>query len=119
MTFDPIAAVLLALAGGLWLRAARRLRRRGYAVPRWQAVAWWAGIAVLVFALMGPLDALDDQLLTAHMAQHLMLGDLAAPLIVTGLRSPLAQWYLPRAVLVPLARNRVLRRLAGVVRRPL
>ena len=88
-------------------------------MPRGQALAWWAGLALLAVALLSPLDALADETLMAHMAQHLLLGDLAAPLIVTGLRTPLGQWFLPAPVLRPLARNAPLRRAAGFVRRPL
>src|SRR3954451_22533195 len=119
MTFDPIAFALLALAGGLWLRAVRRLGRRGYRVPRGQVVAWWVGMLLLAVALFSPLDALADESLMAHMGQHLLLGDLAAPFIVAGLRSPVGQWYLPRPVLVPLARTQWLRKTIAFVRRPL
>jgi putative membrane protein len=119
MSIDPIALALLALAGGLWWRASRRLGRRGYHVPRGQAVAWWSGLLVLAFALMGPLDVLADETLMAHMGQHLLIGDLSAPLIVVGLRTPMGQWFLPRPVLVSLARTRWLRRFISFVRRPL
>ena len=49
-------------------------------------MAFASGIAVLAFALLGPLDsgARDDRL-TPHIAGHLLLGDAAAPLLLLGL----------------------------------
>ena len=53
------------------------------------------------------------------MAQHLLIADLAAPLLLVGLRSPVYAFLLPRPVLVPLARRRRLRRAFRTLRRPL
>jgi cytochrome c oxidase assembly factor CtaG len=119
VAFDPILAALLLLAGGLYLRALRVLAGRRLHVPRWQQAAWWIGIALLAIGLLGPPDAYDDRLLSAHMAQHLLIGDLAAPFLLIGLRSPLLLFYLPRPALVLLARRRRLRRAFALVRRPL
>jgi cytochrome c oxidase assembly factor CtaG len=43
----------------------------------------------LVIALSPPADNLADQLLVAHMAEHLLIGDVAALLIVLGMTGPL------------------------------
>src|ERR1700678_959382 len=48
----------------------------------WRLAAWIAGLFVLWIALGSPLAALDHHLLTAHMAQHLLLMTVAAPLIL-------------------------------------
>ena len=54
-------------------------------------------------ALLSPLDSLGEtDLLSAHMGQHLLLGDLAAPLLVIGLRTPVYAFLLPRGLLVPV-----------------
>jgi putative membrane protein len=45
-----------------------------------------AGIAVLLLVVASPVAHLDHQLLTAHMAQHLILMLVAAPLILLGAR---------------------------------
>jgi cytochrome c oxidase assembly factor CtaG len=50
-------------------------------------------------ALSPPVDTLADELLFAHMIEHLMIGDLAALLIVLGVTGPL---------LAPLLRRRTL-----------
>jgi putative membrane protein len=78
------AAVLLAellAAGALYAVGARRVR--GW--PAWRGACFAAGLVALALALLA-LDAGPS--LTAHMAQHLALALVAAPLLVLG--SPLA-----------------------------
>jgi putative membrane protein len=119
VAFDPIVVLLLLLACGLYVRALRVLQRRHLAVSRWQQAAWWIGIGLLTIALLGPSDAYDDRLLSAHMSQHLLLGDVAAPFLLLGMRAPLLLFYLPRPALVGLARQHWLRRVFALARRPL
>lgn len=119
VSFDPILATLLLLSAYLYVRALRIVRRRRLHVSRWQQTAWWIGIALLTVGLLGPPDAYDDRVLTAHMAQHMLIGDLAAPFLLLGVRSPLLLFYLPRDALVLLARRRRLRRVFRLLRRPL
>jgi putative membrane protein len=116
---DPVVLSLLALAGLLYVRALGILRRRNLRVSRWQQACWWIGVALLTIGLNGPVDAYDDVLLSVHMAQHQLIGDLAAPFLLAGLRSPLLLFYLPRPALVALARRRRLRSAFRVLRRPL
>jgi putative membrane protein len=117
---DLTAIYLLLLPAALYLRAVRVLARRGYRVPILQQVCWYAGVAAIGAALLSPLDRLGEtDLLSAHMGQHLLLGDIAAPLLLLGLRSPVYAFLLPRALLVPLARSRGLRRLFRRARQPL
>lgn len=116
---DPVLITLLLLASGLYVRALRIVRRRNLRVSGWQQTAWWIGMALLTIALLGPPDAYDDRLLSAHMAQHLLLGDIAAPFLLLGMRTPMLLFYLPRPALVLLARRRWLRRVFRVLRRPL
>jgi putative membrane protein len=116
---DPVLIALLGLLGALYVRALRIVRRRGLRVSRWQQSAWWIGVALLSIAMLGPPDAYDDRLLSAHMAQHLLLGDIAAPFLLLGMRTPMLLFYLPRPALVLLARRRWLRRAFAVLRRPL
>lgn len=122
VAFDPILAALLLLACGLYVRALHILRGRRpqpLRVPAWQQACWWIGVALLTIGLIGPPDAYDDRLLSAHMAQHQLIGDLAAPFLLLGLRAPLLLFYLPRPVLVLLARRRLLRRVFRLLRQPL
>jgi len=51
-----------------------------------------AGLTVMLIMDESPLAHLDHHLLTAHMVQHLLLMLVAAPLILFGARSIVAQW---------------------------
>src|SRR5215211_5270731 len=111
--------VWLLVAEGLYLRALRVLRGRGVRVPPWQVAAWHTAMTLWVVGLLSPIDGLGDDGLAFHMLQHLMIADLAAPLMLVGLRNPLLAFFLPRDVLVPLARARRLRGGFRALRRPL
>jgi cytochrome c oxidase assembly factor CtaG len=84
-----------------WIRA-RRLAGAGRPIPRWRVLSFAAGLLVLEVALSPPVDTLSDQLLVAHMAEHLLIGDVAALLLVLGFTGPL---------LAPVLRNPVVGRL--------
>jgi putative membrane protein len=77
-----LALILVAL---VYLRGWVRLRN---ALPdvlsAWRLAAFMGGVFSLWAAAGSPLAALDDHLLTAHMAQHLLLMTIAAPLILVG-----------------------------------
>ncbi|HEX8975730.1 MAG TPA: cytochrome c oxidase assembly protein [Solirubrobacteraceae bacterium] len=81
-----------------WLRV-RALAREHRPVRRWRIVCFASGLAVLEVALSAPVDSLADQLLVAHMAEHLLIGDVAALLLVLGLTGP---------VMAPLLRNPII-----------
>jgi putative membrane protein len=67
-----------------------RIRRRGRAVSPLRAAAFAGGAAVLLVAFLSPLDRLgEERLFSAHMAQHLLIGDVAPLLVVLGLDGPL------------------------------
>jgi putative membrane protein len=70
-------------------RRAGRLAREGRPVPRWRQWCYGAGIVVLIGALSTPLGVLAEKLLVAHMVEHLLIGDIAALLIVLGLTGPM------------------------------
>ena len=113
--------VFAALAALLFLQAVVRLRRRGRAdLAGWDRIALFAaGLGLSIFAVVGPLDRLaDDKLLAAHMGQHVIIGDLGPALMVTALRGPLLVFFLPAAVLAPLARSPRVRTALGTLLRP-
>jgi putative membrane protein len=117
---DLTAIYLLLLPAALYVRAVRILATRGFRVPIIQQVCWFAGLASIGTALLSPLDHLGEtDLLWAHMSQHLLIGDISAPLLLLGLRSPVYAFVLPKPVLVPLARAETLRRLLRFLRQPL
>jgi putative membrane protein len=117
--FSPGVVVFLLAAAALYVRALLVLRGRGWRVPRLQQLWWWIGLGLQAIALLGPPDAEADQLLSWHMAQHLLLADIAVPFLLAGLRTPVLVFYLPRPVLVPLAHRYTLRRIFRFLRQPL
>ena len=116
---DPGAVLGIVAAEALYLRALRVLHRRGVTVPRAQVVLWHLGIALWTAGLLSPIHTLGEELLSFHMAQHLLIADLAAPLLLAGARNPVLMFLLPRDVLVPLARMRRLRGVFRTLRKPL
>lgn len=117
---DPVVLVLGGLAAALYSQGFVRLRRRGGGAhaTAGRALLFAAGLAVSVLALVSPVDAVgEDQLLAAHMLQHLLLGDVGPVLLVLGVRGPLGVFLLPPLVLRPLARGPA-RRLVSFLLRP-
>lgn len=75
------------VAGLLYLRRTGTLARQGRRVPAWRQGCFAAGLLVSVSGLTA-LGHLGDERFGAHMAEHLLLGDIAALLLVLGLTGP-------------------------------
>jgi putative membrane protein len=84
--FEPQIVMPLVLT--MWLYAVgvhRTRQRRG--VAGWKtsrSVCFLAGGAVLFLALASPIDAYSGRLLSVHMVQHLLLMQVAPPLLLLG-----------------------------------
>jgi len=111
-SWDPVALAAAGVAVALYAQAFLRLRLRNpQLVSLGNALLFLAGVALATLAVVSPLDELaEETLLSAHMAQHLLIGDLAPLLLVLGVRGPIAVFLLPPPVLRPLARARRVRR---------
>lgn len=70
-------------------------RRR---VSAMRQVAFGSAIAVLLLEPISPLGAWSDRSFTAHMIEHLSIGDLASLLMVLGITGPLIQPLLKNPV---------------------
>lgn len=114
---NPAIVLYLLAAVALYVRAVRVLSGRGRRVPRRQQAAWYSGLTLTSVALLSPIDAMGGERLSMHMVQHLLIADLAAPLLLVGIRNPVLAFLVPRRVLVPLARS-PLRRAFRAVRHP-
>jgi putative membrane protein len=97
-----VLPLMVLLAWAPYHLRARTLASEGRPVPAWRRVCFAAGLVVLAVALSTPVDELADQLLVAHMAEHLLIGDVAALLLVLGMTGPL---------LAPVLRIRTVARL--------
>src|SRR6266853_6355882 len=78
-----IFASLVYLRG--WLRLRRHEHDNG---EGWHAGSFVFGLLFIWIATASPLAVLDDDMLTAHMVQHLLLMTLAPPLILLGVKPP-------------------------------
>ena len=90
-SFEPLQLIPVLAVAMLYGARVRGLARRGRPVPPRRQVSFAAGILLIAVALTSPLAALDGELVWVHMAQHVVLGDLAALLIVLGLTGPILQ----------------------------
>jgi putative membrane protein len=87
----PLELLPMAIAAGLYTKRAATLAARGRPVPLWHQVCFASGLVVMVAALSSPVDHIADELVIAHMVEHLLLGDIATLLLVLGLTGPLLQ----------------------------
>lgn len=83
--FAPPIVIGLLFAAMLYAVALRRARAAKRSVPpAWQITAYYAGLGFIAIALLGPLDTWNDEFFFLHMAQHLLLIQAAAPLVLLG-----------------------------------
>ena len=69
-----------------------RASRLGPRLPRWRAVCFIGGLLVLGFASSSPIDPIGEHgVFWVHMLQHMLIGDLAALLLVLGVTGPILQ----------------------------
>lgn len=91
---DPIVACAV-VTGVVYATADQRVRHaRGSRAPHARGTAFFAGLAVLLLALTGPIDAAVESSFSMHMVQHLLVTMVAAPLLLLGapLTLALAAW---------------------------
>jgi cytochrome c oxidase assembly factor CtaG len=99
-SWDPLVLLGLVAAAAVYARGLRTYWGRvgrGQGVRSWQVAAYAGGLGAVGAALISPLDALAEELFTAHMIQHLVLIVAAAPLLVLGAPLVPALWALSRA----------------------
>jgi putative membrane protein len=94
----------LAILAWLYARRCRTLAASRRPVPRNRQISFYTGLGVVAIAL-GALGGPSEELLVVHMTEHLLLGDVAALLIVLGLTGP---------VIAPVLRIRALDRLRAL-----
>ncbi len=100
---DPTLLLGLALLWWLYGRGLLELWTRAgvdHGVSRSHAWAFLGAMAALLLALVSPLDGLAEDLSSAHMAQHMLLMLVAAPLLAMAAPLPALLWGLP-----PVARK--------------
>jgi putative membrane protein len=106
-SLEPLQLLPAALVGAMFGKRVHTLARRGTPVPRWRQFLFWLGTVLVLVALVSPLDAFaEEEFFSAHMLQHVLLGDLAPLCFVAALNGP---------ILRPVLRFRVVDRLRILV----
>jgi cytochrome c oxidase assembly factor CtaG len=90
-TLEPLQLAAPVLAGVAYAVRARTLARQGRPVPPARQAAFALGIALILAGLASPVGHMGEELLLAHMLQHLLIADIGALLLVLGLTGPLLQ----------------------------
>ncbi len=103
--FAPIEVFPITVGGVLYWGRARTLSWDGRPVPRWRQICFGSGLLAISIALFSPIGHISDELVIAHMGEHLLLGDIATLLIVLGLTRGLLQ---PVLAIGPFRRLEVL-----------
>jgi putative copper resistance protein D len=82
-SFEPVVVSGLLAVAAAWALAVRRVNRNHPTnpVPRRRSVTFAAGLAAIAVALLSGVGRYDTVLFSVHMAQHILLALVAAPLI--------------------------------------
>jgi putative membrane protein len=100
--FAPVQLVVPGLLAVAYARRALTLLRQGRPVARRRQASFYGALILIVVTLISPLGHISDELLSAHMVEHLLIADIGALLLVLGLTGP---------VLAPVLRIRAIDRL--------
>lgn len=117
---DPPIVAGLALGAAGYSLLLGRGRAAGRPLPAgWRVAAYAGGLLAIALALLGPVDAFDGDVFFLHMLQHLLLTQVAPPLLLLG--RPLAVLFggLPPRWTRTLARRRGLSALLRGLTQPL
>jgi putative membrane protein len=101
-SLDPLVLGAAAASALVFARGFIRLRRRG----RSDRAGWGrpclfgCGLALMTLPLLSPLDAAADEfLLSAHMLEHVLIGDAGPALVLLSVRGPLLSFVVPAAAI--------------------
>ena len=86
LELTPVTLIVLAY----WHRA-MTLSWDGRPIPTWRQVCFGSGIFLILAVLFSPWGYLAEELVIAHMVEHLILADAAALLLVLGLTKSMLQ----------------------------
>jgi putative membrane protein len=88
---DVAAPLLLVAVAVVYARRVGTLARRDRPVSLWRQVSFAAGLVLLLVADVPPVATIAEELVVAHMVQHLLIADLAGLLLALGLTGPILQ----------------------------
>ena len=100
--FAPVEVFPITIGGVAYWARVMSLSWEGRRVPLWRQLCFGSGLLLIAIALFSPIGHISDELVIAHMVEHLLIGDLASLLLVLGLT---------RAILQPILAIRLFNRL--------
>jgi putative membrane protein len=95
----PAQIVPALIVAVLYARRVRTLAGTPRAVPGWRQACFFGGLALIILTLVSPVGHIAEELFWVHMAEHLLIADIGALLLVLGVTGP---------VLAPVLRVRAL-----------
>ena len=108
-------SIILLLTALVYFRGWLKIRKtRPHQFSVYRLLSFLAGLTVLQLAIGPPMDDLADELLSAHMVEHLLIMSAVPPLLLLGL--PVVP--LLRGFPIPLIRIAFLRQLAHWLTKP-
>jgi putative membrane protein len=116
-------ALSIALTASVYLRGWLHLRSTSAnVISVWRAISFLLGLSLIWAAVASPIAALDHELLTVHMLQHVLLMTLAPPLIWLGAPFMVLLRGLPRqfldTVIRPLLQSPTVRTAGTALTQP-
>src|SRR5258707_4243597 len=77
--------LMIVFTAVVYLRGWLHLRSTSLNInPPWRAISFFLGLSLTWAAVASPIASFDENMLTAHMVQHLLLMTFAPPLIWLG-----------------------------------
>ena len=89
--FAPIEVAPITIAAVLYWHRAMVLSWDGRPVPAWRQACFGAGLLMIAVSLFSPIGHIAEELVIAHMGEHLLIGDIASLLLVLGLTKSMLQ----------------------------
>src|ERR1044072_8378092 len=90
-TFVPLGGGPIKIGAVLYWHRAMVLAWDDRPVPAWRQLCFGGGLALIAIALFSPIGHISEELVIAHMGEHLLIGDIATLLLVLGLTRSLLQ----------------------------
>ena len=93
---EIVAPILVVAVAVGYVRRAATLSKRGSPVSLWRQICFATGLLLLVVADLPPMATVAEEIVVAHMVQHLLIADLVGLLVALGLTGPILQPLLAR-----------------------
>jgi cytochrome c oxidase assembly factor CtaG len=89
--FAPLEVFPITIGAVAYWARVRTLAWDGRPVPVWRQACFGAGLLTISVALFTPIGHIAEELVIAHMVEHLLIGDIASLLLVLGMTRSLLQ----------------------------